>query len=211
MSAFLKAQDSGWYSEFLNPVVEAILEDESNVHILDIGTGPGKLPEMLIQKNSNLRITGIDINPAMIEIARQKVNHKNVSFEVQTANEPLAFKNNSFDAITFCSVLFLLDNETRMFLMHEALRVLKPTGKIVVLTPSGKTSILNAVGEIKSFAPSKHNWTFLVWKSLTSQRGRKWQVEQWLEQYSISNQSKYAKTLVFNDNASIEKIYKTKE
>ena len=86
MSTFLKAQNSGWYSEFLNPVVEIILEDESNLHILDIGTGPGKLPELLIQENSTLRITGIDINAAMIEIARQKVNHKNVRFEVQTAN-----------------------------------------------------------------------------------------------------------------------------
>ena len=204
MSTFLKAQNSGWYSEFLNPVVEIILEDESNLHILDIGTGPGKLPELLIQKNSNLRITGIDINAAMIEIARQKVNHKNVRFEVQTANEPLAFKDNSFDAITFCSVLFLLDNETRMFLMNEALRILKPTGKIVVLTPSGKKSILNAVGEINSFEPSKHNWTFLVWKSLTSQRGRKWQEEKWLTGYACLHRLKHSLSMAFNNNVTIE-------
>jgi len=208
MSPFLKAQDSGWYPKFLNPVVEAILADSTHTQILDIGTGPGKLTELLIERNPNLHITGIDINLSMIEEARKRVTHKNVSFQHQTINAPLAFQNNSFDVVTFCSVLFLLDDATKSFLMDEALWVLKPKGKLLVLSPTGLKSTLCSISEMKSFTPSENNWTFLVWKTLTSSRGRKWQQEKWLSGYSETKALKYTVSLAFNNHVSIESISK---
>jgi 2-polyprenyl-3-methyl-5-hydroxy-6-metoxy-1,4-benzoquinol methylase len=79
MSIFLKATQSGWYPEFLNPVVDSVLVNPKHKQILDIGTGPGTLPQMLISKDSGLQITGIDISKSMIDKARRRVSHKNVS------------------------------------------------------------------------------------------------------------------------------------
>jgi ubiquinone/menaquinone biosynthesis C-methylase UbiE len=124
-SIFLQATKSGWYPEFLSPVVESVSANPENRQILDIGTGPGTLPKMLITKMPDLKITGIDINKIMIDEARESVLNKNVSFEYQNSKAPLPYADNQFDVVTFCSVLFLVDDCIKANLMNEALRVLK--------------------------------------------------------------------------------------
>lgn len=208
MSIFLRATKSGWYPEFLQPVVEVVLSNPGNNKLLDIGTGPGSLPEMLIREDSNLNITGIDSSTSMIDEAGKRLKHKNVSFLYDKANERLAFTDEEFDVVTFCSVLFLLDNTTKTFLLKEALRVLKPNGKIIILTPSGKKPIISAFVEVWRFPFSLNNWTFLVWKTFTSRSGRKWQQQKWLASYSELQKLSYSALLTFNKNASIEIINK---
>ena len=207
-SIFLKATDSGWYPEFLKPVVETVTTQTENKKILDIGTGPGTLPQLLIKKDSSLQITGIDIDTAMIDEARKRLTHKNVSYQYEKINASLEFADKEFDVVTFCSVLFLLDDSSKTFLMNEALRVLKPNGKIVILTPSGRKSILSALIEVWQYPFTFNNWTFLVWKAATTFGGRKWQKQKWLDQYSKKKELNYSTSLTFNNNASIETITK---
>lgn len=209
MSIFLKATHSGWYPEFLNPVVDAVLANKETKEVLDIGTGPGTLPQMLISKDSDLRITGIDIRKAMIDQARRSVSHKNVSFEYQEENMPLPFVNRQFDAVTFCSILFLLDDSHKTILIREALRVLKPDGSIIILTPSGIKPILSSFSEVWNYRFSISNFTFPVWKLATTKRARKWQRQNWPEKYAKEIQLNYTKSHVFNNNATIELLNKT--
>lgn len=208
MSIFSKATKSGWYPEFLNPVVETITNNSKNHTILDIGTGPGTLPKMLIQKDSFLHITGIDIDTTMIDEAKKRLSHKNVFFQYQKINEPLEFSNEQFDIVTFCSVLFLADNNIKTELMNEALRVLKPNGKIIILTPSGKKPILSAFIEVWRYKFSFNNFTFPIWKIATTKGGKKWQREKWLKNYATEYQLNYTVSLTFNNNATIETISK---
>ena len=204
---FLKAQDSSWYAEFLMPVVNSIMNITTARKVLDIGTGPGKLPELLSQ-NQQLKIIGVDINPAMIEEANKRVRSDNVIFQLQNKNESLRFEEEEFDVITFCSVLFLLNNNTRAFLMNEALRVLKSGGKIIVLTPSGEKSSSSAVKDVRSFHLSVNNYTFLIWYVLTTYRSSSWRNEKWLSHFAEKNGLKYNSTLVFKNYASMEIITK---
>lgn len=208
MSIFLEATKSGWYPEFLNPVVETIASNAKHHTILDIGTGPGTLPEKLIRKDSSLRITGIDIDSSMIDEAKSRLSHKNVFFQYQKINAPLEFANEQFDVVTFCSVLFLIDDSIKTELMNEALRVLKPNGKIIILTPSGKKPILSSFIEVWRYKFSFNNFTFPIWKIATTRGGRKWQRQKWLENYAIENQLNYTVNLTFNNNAIIETISK---
>lgn len=208
MSIFSKATKSGWYPEFLNPVVESITSNAENKTILDIGTGPGTLPQMLIEIDSSLQITGIDIDTIMIDEAKKRVFHKNISFQYQKINAPLEFANEQFDIVTFCSVLFLVDDDIKTDLMNEALRVLKPNGQIVILTPSGKKSILSSLIEVWQYKFSFNNFTFPIWKIATTRAGRKWQRQNWLEIFAIENKLKYTISLTFNNNATIETISK---
>ena len=205
-SIFLKAQDSGWYPEFLKPIVDAVNEEKGFKKVLDIGTGPGKLAELLIKSDSTLQITGIDIDTAMIDKARKRLSHQNVSFQYQKLNAPLDFPDKEFDVVTFCSVLFLLDDSTKSLLMKEALFVLKPNGKIIILSPSGKKSFFSAFFEVWNFPYTRHNWTFIIWRLFTSNRGRIWQKQRWLFKFSQEKRLVYNSSLTFNNNASIEII-----
>jgi ubiquinone/menaquinone biosynthesis C-methylase UbiE len=209
MSIFIKATRSGWYSEFLNPVVDSILGDPESNRVLDIGTGPGTLPQMLINQNQALRISAIDTSRAMIDEARKTVSHKNINFEYQTTNRPLPFASTEFDIVTLCSVLFLLDESTKANLISEALRILKPQGKIVILTPSGRKPILSSFFEVWKYPFSINNYTFPIWKLATTGGARSWQRQKWSEKYARENQLNYTKSLAFNNNATIEILIKS--
>jgi ubiquinone/menaquinone biosynthesis C-methylase UbiE len=208
MSIFSKATLSGWYPEFLMPVADSVLANPKYKEVLDIGTGPGTLPEMLISIDSSLQITGIDIDSGMIKEAKNRFSHKNVSFQNQKINAPLDFSNEQFDVVTFCSVLFLVDNNTRTDLVNEAMRVLKPNGKIIILTPSGRKSIISSFFEVWKYPYSLNNFTFPIWKIATTRGGRKWQRQMWSEKYAKENHLHYSKSLTFNNNSTIELISK---
>jgi ubiquinone/menaquinone biosynthesis C-methylase UbiE len=208
MSVFLRANASGWYPYFLEPVVSEVLQTPNAMHVLDIGTGPGKLPELLHKADNNLILKGIDIDTAYIDHAKKHIQNKHVSFDYQQTNAPLAFQDASFDVVTFCSVLFLLDEPTKQLLMQEAIRVLKPNGKLIVLTPSGKKSPLSAWIEVWKYPFSQHNWTFIIWKTLTTKRGREWQKKEWLQKYAQQHGLSYAIQRVFNENATLEILIK---
>ena len=209
MSIFIKATNSGWYPEFLRPAVETITSNTQHKKILDIGTGTGTLPQMLINYDSNLQIIGIDIDSAMLDEARKRLLHKNILFQYQKTNAPLEFTDDEFDVVTFCSILFLLDDSEKLFLVNEALRVLKPTGKIIVLNPLGKKLVISSFFEVWRYPFSFNNWTFIFWKIFTSTRGRAWQKQKFLARYSAEHKQEYTAALTFNNNASIEIIIKS--
>jgi len=208
MSLFLKATESGWYPEFLKPVVASVDSTKKNQKILDIGTGPGTLPKLLFEKDSSRKIIGIDIDESMIQEAQKRNTSQNIVFEIQKLNIPLEFKNEEFDVVTFCSVLFLVDDSTKTKLIEEALRIVKPTGKIIILTPSGKKAILGSFVEVWKYRFSMNNFTFPIWKIATTSRARQWNNDNWLKKYAEKNQLEYKTELTFNDNASIEIITK---
>jgi len=208
MSIFIRATNSGWYPEFLKPVVESITSNGEGLKILDIGTGPGTLPQLLVKKDSSLQITGIDIDTAMIDEARRQFSHANVSYEYEKINAPLEFADNQFDIVTFCSVLFLVDDSVKANLMNEALRVLKPKGKIIILSPSGKKPILSSFIEVWQYPFSFNNFTFIIWKMFTTRGGRKWERRKWIEHYAREHKLIYTSSIVFNKNASLEIISK---
>ena len=138
-SFFMMAQQSGWYPQFLKPVVDIVNSTIKIGKMLDIGTGPGMLPALL-KANDQLQITGTDISPSMIQRAKENVKSPNVTFFVQDKNSFKDISDSTFDLITICSVLFLLDTKTRSNLLDEVTRLLKPSGKIIVLTPSTRKS-----------------------------------------------------------------------
>lgn len=57
------------YDDSYDFICEAI--PEANASLLEVGCGPGNITRYLLSKRSDYRITGIDIAPAMIELARK--------------------------------------------------------------------------------------------------------------------------------------------
>jgi ubiquinone/menaquinone biosynthesis C-methylase UbiE len=101
-------------------------------HVLEIGVGSGRLTNHLVKQISmEAKITAIDINPNMLDLARQKVNAANVEFEVADAQE-LPFPDNSFDLVICQFGYMFLPNKQNGF--NEAWRVLKPGGQFLFVT-----------------------------------------------------------------------------
>lgn len=208
LSPFEKATESTWYPHFLNPVMDTIEATGEGLKILDLGTGTGKLPELLINRNPCHHILAIDIDTAYIHKARRRFQHPHVRFEYQALEGPLPIKDESFDVVSICSVLFLVDEKTRGFLFSESLRILKPGGKILVLTPSGKKSRLSALQDAKKFWGTTYGWTYVLWRQATKCGGKIWTNEQWIKQQLIGQELTYSSTLVFEQNAVLEVITK---
>ena len=90
----------GWASESTEQIRYTILSeigDLNNHSILDVGCGFGNLYDFLKNKNLSFSYKGIDINPKIISLAKEK--HPNISFETLDFGN---YQNEKYDYI-FCS------------------------------------------------------------------------------------------------------------
>ncbi len=107
-------------------------------HVLDLGCSEGMASLLLGQEGH--QVVGVDINPVVLEVARQEFAEfpdyvrQNVRFELISAGR-LPFDDASFDTVLMGEVL---EHQTRPeLLVTEARRVLRPGGAVVVTTPFG--------------------------------------------------------------------------
>ena len=98
-------------------------------HVLEVAIGTGRnLPCYA----PDVRLTGVDLSPAMLNIARQRaqaLNH-DVTLCVGDA-QALPFRNEEFDTVVFTLALCSIPDERRAVV--EASRVLRPAGRLVLL------------------------------------------------------------------------------
>lgn len=193
---FSKVQEAHWYAEFLKPVV-AEVEPQSSV--LDIGTGSGKLLQMLaVQKQATC--FGTDTNPGMIRAAGKKLNGFNIKIKLVKPGSFLPFHAQQFDCITICNVLFNLDSKQANQLVYDSVRLLKPGGKLVVLTPSGNGNFKKLY---KQFLPDLNPSVFL-WFQATRSKGLAWNHKNLCYDLSQIYHLNYEKKEVFDGLGTLE-------
>lgn len=102
--------------------------------MLDVATGTGDFAFEAIKILEPEKIIGVDISEGMLDVARKKINERNLQhvFSVQMGDsEGLHFADDHFDAIT---VAFGVRNYQNLEKgLADMYRVLKPEGKIVIL------------------------------------------------------------------------------
>lgn len=108
-------------------------ELESNMHVLDVGSGTGTLTLMLVRATPGVHVTGIDGDPDVLRIAREKAERARVAVElVEGLATSLPFANASFDRVTTSLVLHHLTAEDKARALREMHRVLRPGGELHV-------------------------------------------------------------------------------
>lgn len=110
------------------PDVLAELEKEPFDKLLDCGCGTGPMLTLLNEKYPEKYLTGIDLTPKMIEVAKSK-KMKNVELVVGDC-ENLPFEENSFDAVICCQSFHHYPNVQNFF--NSVYRVLRPGGRLVL-------------------------------------------------------------------------------
>lgn len=102
--------------------------------MLDVATGTGDFAFEAIKILKPEQIIGVDISEGMLQVARKKIEERNLSsvYSVKIGDsEKLLFEDDHFDAITVAYGVRNYENLEKG--MADMLRVLKPGGKIVVL------------------------------------------------------------------------------
>ncbi len=110
----------------------------SGEHVLDLGCSQG-IASLLLARDGH-QVVGVDIDPGAIEFARNELLkeseavRRRVRFELIEAGR-LPFEDASFDSVLLGEVIEHLARPERV--IAEALRVLRPNGRIVLTTPFG--------------------------------------------------------------------------
>lgn len=113
-------------------VEQARLEEARDV--LDLGCGTGTLTTMIKRAAPNAHVTGVDIDPRVLELARKNVAKAGVDVRLVAASvTDLPFEDHTFDRVLSSLVLHHLDTDEKRAALAGALRVLRPGGELHVL------------------------------------------------------------------------------
>ena len=109
------------------PATLSLLPEVRGLHVLDAGCGPGVYAEWLVTHGA--RVTGIDVSPKMLALARQRLGNRAALF-LGDLGKPLDFLSDaSFDLIIAPLVLHYVRDWDHVF--GEFARLLKPGGVLV--------------------------------------------------------------------------------
>jgi ubiquinone/menaquinone biosynthesis C-methylase UbiE len=155
-----------------------LLDIQTKDTVLEIGCGLGLDTEAIAEKNYLGKAVGIDCCFRMIQEAKNKSTHNNAEYLIGNA-EKLPFPNGYFDK---CRMERLLISQKSInTILSEAIRVIKPNGKICITDLD--------FGSIVLF-PYMNNVTEAVvkyWQSLVENPFIGRQLLDLLNQYNLSN------------------------
>lgn len=138
---------SKWHHMKFKRIAKEVIPFE---RLLDIGCGPGTFIGNLQESGTAI---GIDIAEEQIYYAKKRYGQRHRFFRHMEA-ENLLFRSDSFDVVTLIEVVEHLPVEQCTQLLQEAIRVLKPGGRILVSTPNYASFwpiieyLINKVGEV---------------------------------------------------------------
>jgi SAM-dependent methyltransferase len=118
---------------------DLIFEDCAGKRVLEYGCGPGSHAFDLARRGAH--VTGIDISPVAMEIARDRAAREGLEAEFLVMDaEHTTFPDGSFDLIVGSGILHHLDL-SRTY--AEIARLLAPGGRAVFVEPLGHNALIN--------------------------------------------------------------------
>lgn len=120
--------------EYLNnPATFKLIGNIKGLNVLDLCCGEGHNTRILAKKGA--KITGIDLSPKQIELAKQVERKEKLGIEYMVMDAAClkAFPDNSFDLVT--CFMALQDIENYRQAVSETSTVLKPNGRFIFSIP----------------------------------------------------------------------------
>jgi len=102
-------------------------------HILEFGFGTAANLVLLIQRQGQVNLEGVDIDPNIKAIAEHKLAKYQIELPLHLYDgKTLPFADESFDKVFSSLVFHQLDAPTKTSALKELHRVLKPNGKLII-------------------------------------------------------------------------------
>ena len=97
--------------------------------VLEVGCGTGK--QLAFYRAHGCRVTGIDLSPGMLQVARPRLDGRGLVCRGDAARMP--FPDGAFDLVLATLVLHEMDPADRLAVMEDMTRVLNPEGRIGII------------------------------------------------------------------------------
>ena len=122
----------GRVDEIRDAVAAAVPPLESPA-VLELGCGTGALTALLIARGA--RVTAVDQNPEMLEIARERLaaaSQHDLRIVETTAAEIDGREDGCFDTVVASLVFSEMSSSERAYVLRHGVRVLRPGGRLIV-------------------------------------------------------------------------------
>jgi tRNA (cmo5U34)-methyltransferase len=115
---------------------------------LDLGSGTGETALRVLGRLPSAHLTGVDINPAMLEAARARLAGFTVTLQVADLVDPLP--PGPFDLVTSALAIHHLEGPEKADLFGRIAAVLRPGGRFVlgdVVVPDDPSGVVTPLSE----------------------------------------------------------------
>jgi len=142
---YIPALSFRWLTPLYDPLLKWIMHEQTfklklienakiqpGMKILDLGCGTGTLTLMIKHMHSDASITGLDGDPQVLDIARQKSRGVNIQWDEGLASS-LPYPDSAFDRVVTSLVIHHLTTDGKRRAFKEIFRVLKAQGELLVL------------------------------------------------------------------------------
>lgn len=144
-----------------HPAIRSVIGDARGLSVLDAGCGPGFLVRDLLNQGAT-RVTGFDISPTMIEIARERVGSGRAELFVGDLAKPVPLGDGIFDlVVSSLAIDYVFDWTVPL---SEFNRLLRDAGRLVF-------SVQHPLGSYKWLRPQSAfgvHYCETRWKSFTT-------------------------------------------
>jgi ubiquinone/menaquinone biosynthesis C-methylase UbiE len=140
---------------------------QADVNVLEIAIGTGRnLPFY----PPRVQLTGIDLSPAMLEIARRRASEMGIDADLRVGDaQALEFEDSTFDTIVITLALCSIPDERKA--VAEAWRVLRPSGRMLLLEHVGSPLLpVRAVQHLLNFFTVRFEGDHMVREPLEALR-----------------------------------------
>jgi ubiquinone/menaquinone biosynthesis C-methylase UbiE len=114
------------------PVTRFVREHGSDIRLLDVACGTGRMLHQLAIAHPKMRFYGLDLSPYYVEHARELLADVEHLALVADNAESMPFRDGFFDVVTSVHLFHELPPEARRNVYADMWRVLRPGGLIVI-------------------------------------------------------------------------------
>ena len=142
---YIPALSFRWLTPLYDPLLKWVMREETfkrkliqqagiqpKMKVLDLGCGTGTLTLMLKQTHPEAEVTGLDGDPQVLDIAREKSRGTDIQWDEGLASS-LQYPDSVFDRVVTSLVIHHLTTDDKRRAFKEIHRVLKPLGELHVL------------------------------------------------------------------------------
>lgn len=142
---YIPALSFRWLTPLYDPLLKWVMREETfkrklvqqaniqpQMKVLDLGCGTGTLTLMLKHAYPEAQITGLDGDPEVLDIAKDKTRGADIQWDEGLASS-LPYPDSTFDRVVTSLVIHHLITDDKRRAFQEIHRVLKPRGELHVL------------------------------------------------------------------------------